>query len=65
MVLPVEEDARFSTACLRPVEARKCNRIVHRRIIRVKLIQSDTFVGRITPHEIKLGENEEGAYCFG
>jgi hypothetical protein len=45
MVLPVEEDARFSMACLRPLEARKYNRIVHRRIIRVKLIQSDPFVG--------------------
>jgi hypothetical protein len=45
MVLPVEEDARFSEACLRPLEARKYNRIVYRRIIRVKLIQSDPIVG--------------------
>jgi len=45
MVLPVEEDARLSKACLSPVEARKCNRIVHCRIIRVKLIQSNPFVG--------------------
>ena len=38
MILPVEEDARFSNARLRPLEARKHNRIVHGRIIRVKLI---------------------------
>jgi hypothetical protein len=45
MALPIEEDAWFSKACLRPLEARKYNRIVHRRIIRVKLIQSNPFVG--------------------
>ena len=45
MVLPVEEDTRLSMACLRPLEARIYNRIMHRRIIRVKLIQSDPFVG--------------------
>ena len=45
MVLPIEEDARFSMACLRPLEARIYNRVVHRRIIRVELIQSDIFVG--------------------
>jgi hypothetical protein len=38
-VLPVEEDARFSDACLRPLEACKYNRIVHGRIIRVELIR--------------------------
>jgi hypothetical protein len=43
--LPVKEDARFSMACLCPLEARKYNGIVHRRIIRVKLFQSDPFVG--------------------
>ena len=65
MVLPVEEDAWFSKACLRPLEARKYNRIVYRSIIRIKLIQFNPFVNWSTPHQIILGEKEEGAYCFG
>ena len=37
MVLPVEENARFPMARLRPLEARKYDWIVHRRVVRVKL----------------------------
>ena len=64
MILPVEEDARFSKARLCSLEARKYNRIMYRRIIRVKLIQSDPFCWLNDPHQI-LDEKEEGAYCFG
>ncbi len=45
MNLPVEEDTWFPNARLRPLKARKYYRIVYRRVIRVKLIHSDPFIG--------------------
>jgi hypothetical protein len=57
MVLPVEKDARFPGASLRPLEACKYDWIVYRRIVRIKLFISIHSLDECP--EINLSENEE------